>query len=57
MEERRIANEQRLAKLQSEMNAILHAKAQDKERKLKQSEQEVKVYNDLWMNYNNNDMH
>ncbi|CEG73856.1 Putative Peanut-like protein 1 (Cell division control like protein 1) [Rhizopus microsporus] len=43
MEERRIANEQRLAKLQSEMNAILHAKAQDKERKLKQSEQELYI--------------
>ncbi|KAG1470476.1 hypothetical protein G6F56_002663 [Rhizopus delemar] len=40
-EERRVAHEQKLAKLEADMNAILHTKAQDKERKLKQSEQEL----------------
>ncbi|KAG0952430.1 hypothetical protein G6F60_001112 [Rhizopus arrhizus] len=41
MEQKRITHEQKLSKLESEMNAILHAKAQDKEKKLKQSEQEL----------------
>ncbi|KAI9282748.1 Septin-domain-containing protein [Sporodiniella umbellata] len=40
-EERRSAHDQKLAKLEADMNAILHTKAQDKERKLKQSEQEL----------------
>lgn len=42
MEEERIAHEQKLAKMESEMRAVFQAKVTEKEAKLKHSEAEVK---------------
>lgn len=41
MEEERIAHEQKLAKMESEMRAVFQAKVTEKEAKLKHSEAEV----------------
>lgn len=42
MEEERLAHEQKLSKMESEMRAVFQAKVTEKEAKLKQSETEVK---------------
>lgn len=44
MEEERIAHEQKLVKMESEMRAVFQAKVTEKEAKLKHSESEVKWY-------------
>lgn len=41
MEEERLAHEQKLAKMEAEMRAVFQAKVQEKEAKLKQSEEEL----------------
>jgi septin 7 len=41
MEEERTAHEQKLAKMEAEMRAVFQAKVQEKETKLKQSEEEL----------------
>ncbi|ORX57049.1 Septin [Hesseltinella vesiculosa] len=41
MEEERLAHEQKLAKMEAEMRAVFQAKVQEKETKLKQSEEEL----------------
>ncbi|KAI9013833.1 Septin-domain-containing protein [Phycomyces blakesleeanus] len=41
MEEERLAHEQKLAKMETEMRSVFHAKVQEKEHKLKQSEEEL----------------
>lgn len=41
MEEERLAHEQKLAKMEAEMRSVFQAKVQEKEAKLKQSEEEV----------------
>ncbi|KAI8369097.1 Septin-domain-containing protein [Choanephora cucurbitarum] len=41
MEEERIAHEQKLAKMEAEMRSVFQAKVQEKEAKLKQSEEEL----------------
>ncbi|KAI9025170.1 Septin-domain-containing protein [Phycomyces nitens] len=41
MEEERVAHEQKLAKMEAEMRAVFQAKVQEKETKLKQSEEEL----------------
>ena len=41
MEEERLAHEQKLSKMEAEMRAVFQAKVQEKETKLKQSEEEV----------------
>lgn len=41
MEDERIAHEQKLTKMESEMRAVFQAKVTEKEAKLKQSEAEV----------------
>lgn len=43
MEEERVAHEQKLSKMESEMRAVFQAKVTEKEAKLKQSETEVKT--------------
>lgn len=44
MEDERIAHEQKLTKMESEMRAVFQAKVTEKEAKLKQSEAEVSYY-------------
>ncbi|CEI99631.1 Putative Peanut-like protein 1 (Cell division control like protein 1) [Rhizopus microsporus] len=41
MEEERLAHEQKLAKMEAEMRSVFQAKVQEKEAKLKQSEEEL----------------
>lgn len=41
MEEERTAHEQKLAKMEAEMRAVFQAKVQEKEQKLKHSEEEA----------------
>lgn len=43
MEEERLAHEQKLAKMEAEMRSVFQAKVQEKEAKLKQSEEEVSL--------------
>jgi septin 7 len=43
MEEERVAHEQKLIKMESEMRAVFQAKVTEKEAKLKHSESEVKI--------------
>jgi septin family protein len=43
MEEERLAHEQKLSKMESEMRAVFQAKVTEKEAKLKQSEAEVNI--------------
>lgn len=43
MEEERLAHEQKLAKMEAEMRSVFQAKVQEKEAKLKQSEEEVMI--------------
>jgi septin 7 len=45
MEDERIAHEQKLAKMESEMRAVFQAKVTEKEAKLKHSEAEVRNLN------------
>jgi septin 7 len=46
MEEERTAHEQKLSKMEAEMKAVFQAKVQEKETKLKMSEEEVRSTKD-----------